>query len=612
MKNKIIFILKYFALWIIFSVVARLIFIFTNLPEDDNIGIFEISKSFLYGLRMDFSLSGYVLLLSSLILCLSAIIPHKKMRNIFRYFTGFWLLLFSSIIISDIELFKAWGYHINSSVIEYLRTPADAAASVSTLKLIIMIISAIGISASIYSIFEFLIIRNLYYKKTKLYEIPLLILISGFMILPIRGSLDVAPMNTDFVFFSKKHFPNQAAINPIWNFIYEILHYSKYKRTYSFMTDKEALAIIDSLYHSSKQIEHKQNILKHKNPNVVLLLMESFTADGIGVLGGVKGITPNIDTLAQEGILFTNIYATGTRSDRGIASVISGFPAHPKISLLKRKDLLPYMPFLPKDFKKHGYSTSFYYAGDLNFAGFKTYTGSGFDKLITQEDFSGDAIKNKFKWGIHDEYMYQKLFDDIQSAKQPFFYMAFNMSSHEPFNVPGKKRVLGEDSKHLFMNSLAYTDFHLGRFIKKCKKSGVWDNTIFVIIADHSVGYIGNNSPESSLRYRIPFIITGGAIKQNRVINSKIGSQTDLSATLLSLFGASANDYKFSRNLFEEDSKFAFFGWANGVGVVYESNSYIYNTQSKSFTPNTPDNIKKYLKAYLQTLDISLTSFNVN
>lgn len=131
-----------------------------------------------------------------------------------------------------------------------------------------------------------------------------------------------------------------------------------------------------------------------------------------------------------------------------------------------------------------------------------------FQGTVTEDDFSGEAIENRFKWGVHDGYMLDRLYEDLRIAQVPFMYMAFTMSSHEPFIVPMETKIPGDDSGSKLKNAIAYTDQCLGEFFEKCKKSGLWDNTLFVLVADHGTRHVGNLQPHLPEAYRIPMIFT--------------------------------------------------------------------------------------------------------
>ena len=143
----------------------------------------------------------------------------------------------------------------------------------------------------------------------------------------------MGPIINSFVFFHKTNmFANQAAINPVWNFVYEVEHADRMGGNYKYLPEEEAQAAVDSLYHTG---DSTFRLLKTARPDIVVLLLESFTADAVGGLGGDEEATPHLNQLAKEGVLFSRIYATGNRSDRGMAGVVSAYPAYPNYSWLK-------------------------------------------------------------------------------------------------------------------------------------------------------------------------------------------------------------------------------------------------------------------------------------
>ncbi len=335
------------------------------------------------------------------------------------------------------------------------------------------------------------------------------------------------------------------------------------------------------------------------------MLLESFTADAVEALGGELGVTPHLSQLVGEGVLFSRIYAGGNRSDRGLASVISAYPAHPGFSLLDYPNKMAERPRFSKDLEAIGYHTCFYYAGDINFGGFRPYITLSFQQMVTEADFSGEAKRHTFKWGVHDEYLLEKLYQDLCSAPQPFMYMAFTMSSHEPFEVPGEKPDKNAGEPEKFKNAIRYTDRCIGEFVRKCKEFGMWDNTLLVLIADHGTIKIRQRKPYEPEAFHIPMIFAGGALKQHGVVVPTIGSQTDLVATLFGQLQLDHSSYKYSKNLLADSIfPFAFYAYSGTAGLVTEEGNTVLNLQNDQIIAGDglPENAA-YLRAYMQTLD---------
>ena len=601
MYSKILFLLKYYLFWIVLSVLAKVIFLVYEGGHSLTAG--DYGQIFFRGLRMDLSLGGYVVLLSCVILAVSPWIRWRTIKAVLGGLTLLLLFIFWTVVVVDLALFRNWGYHIDATPLLYIKTPKEALASTPEMLIAgLLLLLAVLVWISFYA-YRRWISRGLRYETGGGYQSLIFLVLGGLMIIPIRGGFNVAPMNSSFVFFHKTNmFANQAAINAVWNFMYEVEHVDKRKKKFRFMPDDEARQIVDSLYRTGGNFKR---LLKTERPNVVVLLLESFTAEAIEALGGEAGVTPHLNELIKEGVLFSNIYATGNRSDRGMTGVISAYPSYPNFSLLKYPNKTAARPRFPKDMEARGYHTRFYYAGDINFGGFRSYITMSFQDMVTEDDFSGEALKTKFKWGIHDEFTFERLAEDVIQAPQPFMYMVFNMSSHEPFRVPMETKIPGNSEEKRFLNAISYSDRCIGDFIRKCKESGIWDNTLFVLVSDHSTIKVGNLQPFEPKAYHIPLIFSGGALNVRDTVIETLGSQTDVVATLFAQLGIDHSAYRYSKNLLSDTLlPFAYYAYSNAVGMITDRGVSIYNPKTGSYIAGdtvSPNN--RWLKAYLQVLD---------
>lgn len=596
MKSRLLFLLKYYIFWIVFSIVAKGLFLVYQYSETSSLEIADYWMIFWKGLRMDLSFGGYIMMLSGIILALGVFLPSVWVKRIFSGLTFLLLLICSLVVVGDLELFKNWGYHMDATPLLYLKTPGDALASTPTWLILLLIALCVVLVCVFYIFYQRKISPELKISDGKMWHAVVYLLLGGAMIIPIRGGFNVAPMNVSFVFFNNKNmYANQAAINPVWNFLYEVMHVDKLKGDFHYMADERAEYLVDSLY---RQERVYPKLLKVERPNVVVLLLETFTLNAWNDM-------PNLQRLAKEGVFFSNIYATGNRSDRGMLGVISAFPAHPKVSMLKYPNKTYNHPRFPVDFEAAGYSTRFYYTGDINFGGFRSYVTMSFQQMVTENDFSGEAIEQRFKWGVHDGYMFERLHDDLLQAKQPFMYMAFTLSSHEPFTVPMETKIPGEDSGSKLRNAIAYTDQCLGDFFERVKASGLWDNTLFVLIADHGTRHIGQLQPHVPEAYRIPMVFTGGVLNVRDTVVDKIGSQTDMVATLYAQLGMDASAFRYSKNLLDASSiPFAFYAFGNAAAIINEEGACIYDLRTKkNIGSNQNPNTLELVKAYLQVLN---------
>ena len=576
-------ILGYLAMfWLAFQVLIRAIFLLYNHTFSQQLSVKEILLVFMNGLKMDFSLCGYFLMLSGLILTVSVFTKSKWIRHSLTIVTVVLLLLSCAIMIVDLELYRHWGFRLNTTPFFYIGS--EAMGSVSAM----IILNLLTIFALVFSLFLLLYLRLISKKIKKLHPAPSktfipLLIVSGLMFIPIRGSFTVAPMNTGFVYFHKtKTFANHAAINVVWNFLYSVRKSANVQYSENFFDKVKAKKNFDSLYVSNDTTTYK--LFNQKNPNIVLFILESFTADVIEPLGGMQGVAPNLNAMCAEGVLFDNFYARGDRTDKGIVSILSAYPAQPVTSIIKYPAKAQKLPYLNHYLKNLGYHTSFTYGGDVDFANFRSYlTNCGFDYITTEDDFDDEV--NYSKWGVHDHIVLDRAFNECDSAVSPFFKVILTLSSHEPFDVPLTSEFLqdyqGEEG--LFLNSCHYTDSTIGNFIRRAKETSWWKNTVFIFVADHGHRQPGNKEAKDKERFRIPFLMIGGAIKKDTIVHT-YGSQTDIANTLLAQIDKKSTEFVYSKDLMNKDAKsFAAYFFNDGYGFVAPDKYIVHDNPGKQF-----------------------------
>ncbi|RZT93335.1 phosphoglycerol transferase MdoB-like AlkP superfamily enzyme [Ancylomarina subtilis] len=601
MKQRLSFFLAAALGWIAFMIFIRFAFSIYQYSQTSLLGFGEILLSFIYGLYHDISITGYILMLTGLILSLSITLPGKKLKRFFQILYATLILISLSIAVPNFELFRNWGFHIDGTVLSYLKTPKEAAASTATSTYILLLGLFVAIYTITYKLFNRFIIRKLdAIAPTKLKFFPLLLLITASMIIPIRGGLGIAPMNVGYVYHSSNTYANLLSVNPIWNFSYSLKKLKKNKRI-KLLSDEEAQTRYAKMIES--KIIDQDSVLKSKSPNIILIVLESFTSAIIEELGGKKGVTPNFHRLSDEGIMFTNFYGIGDRTKIGTVGVFSGFPSLPKKPVIEYHKKVQNLPSLCKTFKQQGYTSKFYYGGDLHFASMNSFLSNiGFNNTITMEDFPSEL--NTSKWGVHDEYLFDRLYHDIKLEREPFFKACLTLSSHEPFAVPMETVIKGKDENSLFMNSAYYTDKCLGEFISKLKKLPSWDNTLVILLADHGSRYVGNFVPSDPEKYKIPMLWLGGCLKQKGLKVPKYGCQPDLANTLLSQMGIDDSEFKIGKNLLNKSQKgYAYFTYNNGYGFVDSTQSLVFDLNSNKWKSE----IDKHedAKTVLQYLDYS-------
>jgi phosphoglycerol transferase MdoB-like AlkP superfamily enzyme len=496
------------------------------------------------------------------------------------------LFISALVLVIDLELYKYWGFRLDFTPLLYLNTPGEMVASVSYFVVARQLILGAIIVVSAYYIYKRTIEKEIdkIQKETVIQAIVFLVL-TGAMIIPIRGGFGLAPLNTGSAYFSQNQYANHAANNVVWNLAFSFTYYKESKKNPFQWTDEaNAREEITKLY-SGKGSGKK--MLKIERPNIVLIIVESFTKNVIGHIVENKNITPNISKYCKEGIYFNNFYANGNRTDKGMVAIFSGFPSQPIASIIKFPYKTEQLPFLTKDLKQKGYTCSFYYGGDVDFAAMRSYIqNASFDELITDKEFPKSTYSAK--WGVHDEFAVERFLNDIQNSKSRFFKAWLTISNHEPFDVPMKPVFKGTTDEYKFFNTCYYTDSVLGIFVEKMKKSKFWDSTLIIITADHGARNPGNMDYYDDRCFAIPMLWLGGAINKGGEQVNIIGSQSDIALTLLNQMNLkNEKDYFYSKDLLSDSCKsFAYYAFNSGFGLLTDSCRIIYDNNSTKLLKN--------------------------
>ena len=578
MRERFLFLVRYFIFWLAFFFVARLLFMFYSYQQSFSIPFGEWLGIFSHGVWMDASQTGYVTLLVALTIGVLYFASERVVRVTTSAITLVLLTLSSIIIISDLELYRNWGYRIDATPLLYLKTPGEAFASVKPWMIVVLVAACIAFVAASYWVYRKLVWRK-GFARGKWWLLPLFTFVAATMIIPIRGGFGIAPMNPGKVFFSHNVYSNHAALNAVWNMIYSYYKSgSMYKKYPDYVDKNTAKARFQDLM---AQPADSVTVLKTQRPNVVVILLEGFTAKMIEPLGGLSDVTPQFNALTREGILFSKMFASGDRSDKGIVATLSGFPAQSTESIIKYQLKSSKLPTISADLFSQGYSTAFYYGGDPDFANIRSYLfGAKFQRIVTQDDFPR-SYRNS-KWGVHDEHVFKRLLTDIDSARGPFFKFFFTLSSHEPFEIPTAPKFSGSDEDSQFKSAAYYADSCLGQFFSEAKTREWYKNTLFVLIADHGVRYLSKHPNYAPERFKIPMLWLGGALAVEPKVVEHTSSQIDLAATLLTQMGMETSEYRFSKDLFGQPSvPFAYYVFNDGFGFMTDSSKFIYDHTGK-------------------------------
>ena len=391
---------------------------------------------------------------------------------------------------------------------------------------------------------------------------PLVFIISVFV---IRSTTVHRPANPAFFAITADSMVNSIVINSTWSVfyaIYNLKHEAKSSAIYGKMPFEKVLEIVKNARQNSHQTFTNNTeiptetratpaIQRAKPLNLVIVLQESMGATFVESLGGIA-VTPELEKLKTKGWWFEQLYATGTRSVRGIEAVITGFLPTPAQSTVKLSLSQNNFFSLASLLKTKGYHSQFLYGGEKHFDNMADFfLGNGFDHIIDESDFK-DAIF-KGSWGASDEDVFNKAHDEIlnsHAANQPFFKLIFTSSNHSPFEYPDGRITLHEQPKATENNAVKYADYAMGQFFETAQQSPYWQDTLFVIVADHDIRIRGESLVPVK-NFHLPALILGADLKHKRI--SSVTSQVDLPTTALSLMGIESSYPMIGRDLATEE-----------------------------------------------------------
>ena len=611
MLRNSLHLLSIFLFWMAYFLLERLLFVLYNLSDFKRI-MSEVPKTFWYGLRMDASMAAYICAIPLLCYIFHICIPKFRIPPVLtRIYFFLILFLCSFLTVLNLNIYREWGTKLPYRVIStFFESPKEAMVSSESAPLLL----SFSLIAGLFLIGAWGIHRLLRRGKDlkghallgpKIAWSILCIFVLFFI---MRSGLQTTPLNPSMAYFSATPILNHAAVNTEWNLMDDMLHAgSTGKNPYHYMDPEEArqrIAPYINQFHSSPD-----TILNTSKPNVVLIILESFTAELIESLGGEKGITPHMETLIDEGILFNNIYATGDRTDKGMIAIMSGFPSQATQSIIKNVNKLEKLPALGTSFKQAGYHTSFFYGGESEFYNIKSFMLShSIDRVIDRHSFPREQTNSK--WGAFDHLTFQKQIDSLEGAAEPFFSVLLTLSNHEPFEVPGTHHFGSDGDANLFRSTAFYTDSALWDYFQKAKTRDWYANTLFVLIADHGHRLPSNTKASyTPQRYHIPLLFYGEPIKTalRGTQITKLGNQTDLASTLLGSLGMDTQAFYWSRNILSPETRpFAFFDWDNGLGVMLEDQRLSFDQVGKRIIEADPDpengETLKLGQAYMQVI----------
>ena len=390
-------------------------------------------------------------------------------------------------------------------------------------------------------------------------------------------------MNVGTVYFSDVLFLNHSAVNPAFSLFYSSLKAEDFDRMYRFFPEDKADQIFQEAHYSTLS-HHTDSLLNTTRPNILLVIIEGFGGSFTEHIGKRKNITPNFDRLIDEGVFFSHFYANSYRTDRGLVSILSGYPAFPETSVLQYPDKCQNLGAISSSLLENNYSTEFIYGGDINFKNIKGYLlSNGYQRVFGDTHFPSE-IRTSHAWGVTDVIVFDTVYQRItHKPSQPWFSTFLTLASHEPWIVPFQRNGLDKVA-----NSMAYVDHCIGNFVDKIKHTPLWDNLLLIFLPDHGIGYPEGVTVNDIQRYHVPMLWLGGAVREPRTVN-KICNQTDLVATLLGQMNISHASFPFSRDVMSKDYRqLAVYMFNNGFTVIDSTGYTSYDLNSSKTIKSCP------------------------
>ena len=551
-------IVSFFLIGLCITTISRILLFFIfkeRVVENPNYG-----QLFLIGLRFDLILMSYIAFLPAVLLSLLPDSVLQYIKKFFNIYFIFFLFLFLLMELSTLDFINQYDTRPNRLFLDYLIYPKEVVGTLFKSYLPSLIITTVLLGVALF--FAFKHGKKLFYPQESSYKTKLLLflVVSFFLFWGARGSLTTKrPINASNAIFCSDQMTNSLGLNSFYTVAFaaysmknegDVKKYGKMDELEAYSRVKKYMDVTEFLPGEVPFLHLQKPDVSQPNYNVVVFLQESLGAEYVGCLNGLP-LTPELDKLSKEGLLFTNLYCTGTRSVRGIEQVTAGFLPNPSESIVKLSGSQQGFFTLADAFGRHNYDTSFIYGGMANFDNMASFfNGNGFKNIIDETDFDADGKKYAMKgtWGYSDEDLAVKANEYYKSlGKKPFFSLMFSTSNHEPFEFPDGRIKLYEQPKNTVHNAMKYADFSIGKFFELAKKEAYFKNTIFVVIADHNTRTYGKNLVPVN-KFHIPALIIAPNIEKG-ITYDNLASQMDIPSTVLALSGITTKTPMVGRNL---------------------------------------------------------------
>ncbi len=617
MKNLLLFLLKLIGFWLLLFALQHTFFLIYNHGELKPTTFTEILSSYYYAFAMDLSATAFLISIPTLLLLTSFIFKTKKWIVKSIHMVNYSLIVICLFITCvDTSLYSMWGSKINSKALSYALYPGEMMQAAKAVPYWLFILVFMVEGAVLFYLYKRYMKIDLSGKIHWGFKIILAPLLLFLLVIAMRGGFQKFPLSKSWVYYSKYPVLNNAALNGFWNFMEIIVIADDTVNPYRYFAQDKAQRMVDAMQCTPR--DSTAYILTVARPNIVLILMESVSAECMTTLGGEAGIMPHLDSLTKQSLLFTKFYANGFRTEQGLISLLCGFPAQPKTTILRKFGKFDKLTNMPKILGNNGYSENYYYSGDIQFANTEAFLNlSGFTKIMNETNY---PWKKTTDWGAYDEELFACQVAEAARDSQPFFSIIMTSTNHEPFDATVEKVFGGNADADKYKNTVHYTDKCIADYLHQAATQPWFHNTLFIITSDHAHSFPNARAANDAERHHVPLLFYGKVLKPEYCgqVDTLIGSQIDFPAMLLGQLKLPHQEFVKSKNLFNVHTpQFAYYTFDNGFGIItpqqtlvfdHDLNQVVYRKTKMSAAADAM--LLDNGKAYLQVLFEEYLRFN--
>ncbi|PIV41092.1 MAG: sulfatase [Nitrospirae bacterium CG02_land_8_20_14_3_00_44_33] len=587
-KSRFACVYLFFAVFTALSFITRTILLVKSLPIIDLTPLLLIK---IYGVGLFFDIVAAAYFSLPLVLYL-IVVPDKiyqsRLHKPFIYFSSFvilYLLFFNGV--SEYFFFDEFGVRFNFIAVDYLIYTREVVKNIRESYPMPAILTAIAvISLTAFMSLRKLLDLSISAKSSLKQRIK-----SGlvFMAVPV---LSYAFVDLGFAKISANNYANELSANGVYSLFaafknnkinYETFYATRDNRTVFqkarfLLKESNNYFVNDNIFDVTREIK---NAGEEKRLNVVVIVEESLSSEFLGVFGNKNNLTPALDRLAKESLLFTNMHATGTRTDRGLEAVTLSVPPTPGRSIVKRpnnENMFSWGLIM----KNRGYDTMFIYGGYGYFDNMNYFFSHNGFNVIDRTDLDRNEIVFENAWGVSDEDLFNKAVKEFSKSyknNKPFFALIMTTSNHRPYTYPeGRIDIPSHSGRN---GAVKYSDYAIGKLINDAQKEAWFKDTVFVIVADHCAGSAGKASLPVN-RYEIPLLIYSPSHFRPQRID-KLASQIDIAPTVLGLLNFSYKTKFFGKDILkmQPEQERALIGTYQKLGYVKNNRLAVLDIKKK-------------------------------